>query len=102
MKVVWSPFAIERAVEQAEYIGQDKPEAARRWLIELFATVGKLAKFPQLGRTVPELALPDFREIDFRGYRVIYRVEPRRVAILTVRHGRRLLDRDELAVGSEP
>lgn len=89
-------------MEQADYIRRDKPEAGRRWLVELFAAVGKLSRFPRVGRMVPELAQPDFREIDFRGYRVIYRVEPRRVPILTVRHGRRPLDRGELGVGKEP
>lgn len=95
MKVVWAPLAIERAVEQARYIAANKPEAGRRWLAGLFASVGKLSKFPQLGRQVPELARPEFREIDFRGYRVIYRVEKRQVSVLIVRHGRRLLDPTE-------
>lgn len=96
MKIVWAPLAIDRAVEQASYIAADKPEAGRRWLADLFASVAKLAKFPRLGRQVPELARADLRELDFRGYRVIYRVEKRRISILTVRHGRRLLDPSEV------
>lgn len=96
MKVVWAPLAIDRAVEQAEFIAEDKPEAGRRWLIGLFASVGKLAKHPQLGRKVPETGRPDLREIDFRGYRVVYRVEKGRISILTVRHGRRLFDATEV------
>ena len=101
MKVVWSPLAIERAVEQARYIARDKPDAARRWLRGLFASTGKLSRFPHLGRIVPELGLPDFRELDFCSYRVIYRLEPRQVSILTVRHGRRLLDPSELGSGPD-
>jgi plasmid stabilization system protein ParE len=96
LKLVWSPLAIERAVEQAQYIARDKPDAARKWLSNLFARTGKLAKLPRLGRVVPELGLPDFRELKFGIYRTIYRLERRRVSILTVRHGRRLLDRGEL------
>jgi plasmid stabilization system protein ParE len=97
VKVVWAPLAIERAVEQAKYIAADKPEAGRRWLSDLFASVAKLSKFPQIGRQLPELARPDLRELDFRGHRVIYRVERRQVSILTVRHGKRLLDPSEVA-----
>jgi len=96
LKVVWAPLAIERAVELARNIAADKPDAARRWLSGLFAAVGKLSKFPQLGRKVPELARSEFREVDFRGYRVIYRVEKRQVSVLTVRHGRRLFDPGEV------
>jgi toxin ParE1/3/4 len=100
LKVVWAPLAIDRAVEQARYIAADKPEAGRRWLTALFALVAKLSKFPLLGRQVPELARPEFREIDFRGTRVIYRVETRQVSILTVRHGRRRFDVAEVDPGT--
>lgn len=100
MKVVWSPLAIERAVEQARFIAEDKPGAARKWLGGLFAAAGGLARFPHLGRVVPELARETFRELDFGGYRLIYRVEARRITILTVRHSRRLLDLGEL--GQKP
>ena len=96
MKVVWSPLALERAVEQAEHIAQDKPQAARRWLDALFASTDKLADFPQSGRKTPELEDPSFREIQHGAYRVLYRVEAEQVSILTVRHARRLLDESEL------
>lgn len=97
MKVVWSPLALERAIEQAEYIAQDKPEAARRWLDELFASTAKLAEFPRSGRKTPELEDPAFREVQHGSYRVIYRIEADQVSILTVRHSRRLLDQRELS-----
>lgn len=96
MKVVWAPLAIERAVEQARFIAGDKPEAGRRWLDGLFAAAGKLANFPQLGKVVPELADPEIREIAFGSHRVIYRVEKRQVSVLTIRHGRQLLDSGEV------
>lgn len=97
MKVVWSPLAIDRAVEQATYISADKPGAAHRWLDRLFELVEKLEELPELGRIVPELRSPEFRELDYGKYRVIYRLEPARISILTVRHSRRLLDLEELS-----
>jgi plasmid stabilization system protein ParE len=36
------------------------------------------------------------RELLFGNYRVVYRIEPRRVAILTVRHLRRRFDPEEV------
>ncbi len=55
MKIIWSPLAIDRASEIAEYIALDKPSAARKWISTLFSKVEKLATSPQLGRVVPEI-----------------------------------------------
>ena len=56
MKVVWSPIAVERAYEEARYIAEDKPDAALRWLDGLFQSTDRLARFPELGRVLPEIA----------------------------------------------
>ncbi len=45
---------------------------------------------------VPEAGRPDIREVLYRDHRVIYRLESRRVAILTVRHARRMFDSREV------
>jgi toxin ParE1/3/4 len=103
VKLVWSPLAIERAYEAAAYIAGDKPEAALRWLNGLFEVTDRLELFPESGRVVPEIGLPDFREVIYRrAYRVIYRVEKSRVAILTVRNCAQLLDESELGSRNEP
>ena len=96
MEVVWSPLALERVVEIAERIRWDKPGAAQSWVERLFAKAETLAASPRRGRIVPELDRPDMREIHFGNYRVIYRIGGAEVVILTVRHGRRHLDIDEL------
>ena len=99
MKVVWSPLAVERAYEAAAYIARDRPEAALRWLDGLFEVTDRLETFPQSGRIVSEIGLPEFREVVYRkAYRVIYRIEKTRVSILTVRNFARLLDGSELGL----
>lgn len=103
MKIVWAPLAIKRAYEAAEYIAGDSPDAALRWLDGLFDVTDRLETFPESGRIVPEIGLPEFREVVYRkAYRIIYRLEQRRVAILTVRNFAQLLDKSELGVPSEP
>ena len=105
MNVVWAPRALERVREAAEYIGRDHPDAAQRWVDRLFARVELLARAPAQGRMVPELGREDIREILFQRYRVIYRHEPKRVVILTVRHGRQRFAAGEvltLAKGDKP
>lgn len=97
MKVVWSPLAIERAYEAAAYIADDKPEAALRWLEGLFEVTDPLERFPESGRIVPEIGLPEFREVVYRkACRVVYRLEASRVSILTIRNFAQRLDLNEL------
>jgi toxin ParE1/3/4 len=96
VKIVWSPLAIERAYEEAQFIAADKPEAALRWLEKLFESTDRLEMFPESGSMVPEIALPDYRQIIYRSHRVIYRVEKTQVSILTVRSSRQLLQAAEI------
>ena len=63
MKIIWSPLAINRASEIADYIAQDKPSAAKRWINEVFTKVEQLKSFPQIGRVVPEISDSKFREL---------------------------------------
>ena len=95
MKVEWSPLALERVDDIAQYIARDSPEAAVRWVVELFETVERLANYPESGRTVPEVGIRRIREVIFGAYRVIYSVREN-VEILTVRRGSQLLRLSEI------
>ncbi len=96
MKLVWSPLALERVNEIADYIAEDNAKAARMFLIDIFGAVDRLGNFPQSGRVVPEVKRPNIREIIFGNYRVIYRVERKRVSVLAVRHGKQRLPLKEI------
>jgi len=89
------PLALERVEDVAQYIAQDNPDAAVRWVVELFDTVERLADFPESGRVVPEVGIRRIREVIFGAYRVIYRFRGR-VEILTVRRGSELLRLNEI------
>jgi len=41
---------------------------------ELITETDRLQEFPELGRIVPEYRTADIREIIFRTYRIVYRV----------------------------
>lgn len=96
MRVVWSPLAVHRVYEQAEYIARDKTLAAERWVEGVFAAAERLKEFPFSGREVEEVHREEIREIVLGGCRIIHRVESERVIILTMRHQRQLLDEAEL------
>lgn len=96
MRIIWSPLAVARVIEEVRYIAKDRPGAAERWADGIFEAVLPLSDHPKQGRVVPELRRPDLRELIHRGYRIIYRIGSDAILILTVRHSRRLLDLSEL------
>ena len=80
------------------FISEENPTAAAEWARGLFDSVRPLAHFPEMGRVVAEVGRSEIREIMFRGYRVVYRVAPRRVEVLSVRHGKRRFSFREVGV----
>lgn len=98
MKIIWSPLAIERASEIAEYIAQDKPSAAEKWIDTVFTKVETLTSAPEIGRVVPEIRNSQFWELIYGNYRIIYRIEEKQISILTIRHSMQILPIDEILV----
>lgn len=96
MTIVWSPLALDRVAEIAGYIARDKPSAAEKWVKTVFAKVEQLEISPELGRVVPEIGNVQFRELIYSQYRIVYRIEKKRISILTVRHGRQELPIEEI------
>ena len=95
MRIVWSPLALERVEDIAQYIAEDKPGAAVEWVDGIFDTVERLADFPEIGRVVPEVGGRRIREVIFGAYRIIYSVRDQ-VDILTVRRSSQLLRMSEI------
>ena len=96
MKIIWSPLAINRTTEIAEYIAQDNHSAATKWVETSFDKVQQLKSSPKSGRIVPETRREDIRELIYGNYRVIYRVEKDKISVLTVRHGKQILPIEEI------
>jgi toxin ParE1/3/4 len=96
MRIIWSPLAVERAADIAEYISRDNPTAAEKWIDTVFSKVEQLKSFPKSDRIVPEINSKDFRELIYGNYRIICRLEKIQVSILTIRHGKQILPLDEI------
>ena len=101
MKIVWSPLALKRVQEIAAYIAMDKPSAAENWIHGLFKAVAKLGRYPESGRLVPEVQRADIREIVYKSYRAVYRLDGE-ISVLTVIHGRQLLDEAAVVAVNTP
>ena len=87
----WSRRATRDLVEIGDFIAADDPVAARRWVERLRARAALAAVAPLGGRRVPELDRDDVRETFLRTYRIVYRVLPKEVVVLTVSEGHRRL-----------
>ena len=74
MRIIWSPLSVDRASEIADYIAQDKPSAAERWIDTVFSKVEQLKSSPEIERIVPEINDSQFRELIYGNYRIIYRI----------------------------
>jgi len=99
VRIIWSPLAVDRASEIFDYIAQDKPSAAEKWINTVFSKVEQLKSSPEIGRIVPEISDSQFRELIYGNYRIIYRIEKKQISILTIRHGRQILPINEIIKG---
>ncbi len=96
MKVIWTEPARDRLVEIEEYIEQNSPERAVSFVLELMEQAETLANFPESGRIVVEDETQSARELIYKGYRIIYRIDNSSVYVLSVFEGSRLMRRDDL------
>ena len=91
LEVKWSPEASEDLESIAEYIARDSEYYARAVVTEILSVSRSLPEFPQVGRVVPEIGDEHIRERFIYSYRLVYRIEPKRILIVAVIHGKRLL-----------
>ncbi|MEW5774987.1 MAG: type II toxin-antitoxin system RelE/ParE family toxin [Thermodesulfobacteriota bacterium] len=89
-------MAAQRLVEIADFIAADDPAAAAAWVQGLRERLKRLVHFPGSARVVPELGKPEYRELIYGDYRVMYRIGSNIVEILTIRHAKRRMDPGEL------
>jgi toxin ParE1/3/4 len=97
MKIVWTEPAVADLHELHAYIARDSESYASRFVEKIISSVTILIDHPRLGRVVPEADQENIRELLYYNYRIIYRVAPDRIELLSVIHGAR-----NLAAGTPP
>jgi toxin ParE1/3/4 len=73
-KLIWSPAARDDLYAIVVFIARDNPERAMSFGYQLISETDRLHDFPESGRIVPEYENERLREIIFRPYRIVYRV----------------------------
>ena len=86
MRVVWTKAADNNLQAIYDYIAQTSADYARRMIEKITAHTRQIGAFPLSGRIVPEFEFGQLREVFERPYRIIYRIRPDRIDIITVVH----------------
>jgi toxin ParE1/3/4 len=97
MKIRWTHEALDRLMKIEAFISLDSQEKAISLVNEIIDHAEKkLPDRPSLGRIVPEISSPNIRELIFKKYRIVCRLNKNNIEILTVFEGHRLLRIDEI------
>jgi toxin ParE1/3/4 len=91
-KVVWTESAWLDLKAVADFIARDSPYYAASLVREIRNHARSLSRMSGRGRVVPEIGDRQIRELFVQSYRLIYKVERSRVAILALVHGARDLE----------
>jgi toxin ParE1/3/4 len=91
MQVAWTRRSKYRLRQILERIAKDQPVNAVRFVGRLIDRGDSVEYQPYRGRIVPEYQDETIREVFEGDYRIIYKIWPERIDILTVRHIAQLL-----------
>jgi len=96
VKIFWTPLAAERLENIFEYISKDDSIAAYKMIDKIFNKVESLSKYPERGRKVPETNREEIREVFEKSYRIIYRIDKKRIYVLSIRNFKQSLPEKDL------
>ena len=80
----WSPEAVTDLESIRDFIARDSEHYALLVIQRLVVAVERLAEFPTTGRFVPELTDQSLRELIVGAHRVVYRLNPDAVEVVTI------------------
>jgi plasmid stabilization system protein ParE len=88
-RLTWGVAALDSLDDLSDFIARDSPANAEAFVRRIVEAVEHLARFPRLGRVVPEFQIDSVREVVFQHYRIVYRLldDDEVVEVLDVVHG---------------
>jgi plasmid stabilization system protein ParE len=90
-KIIWTEHASDDLGAIVRYIARHNPDAAKKMDYGIYDRAQVLMEFPEAGSVVRELNDPDWRQVVFHSYRIIYHFNraAKTVEIVRVWHGAR-------------
>lgn len=97
MNILWTREALHQLTEIEDFIAKDNTERAAKFVDEIAEHAESVSPGePRIGRMAPEISNPDIRELIFKKYRIVYRINKNNLEILTVFEGHRQLQVNEI------
>jgi len=96
VKIIWSPLSFDRLESIYDFVSTEDQIAAKNLTNRIFKRVESLSNYPERGRKVPEINRAEIREVFESEYRIIYKIEPKKIIILTIRSFKQLLPKTDL------
>lgn len=75
-----------------EYISKDSVYYANKTIEEIVEKTKYLSMFPYMGRKIPEFNNTNFRELIYKSYRILYRVNSNVYILKIFHHSRDILN----------
>lgn len=92
MIVKFTDYALKDLERLKDFIAKDSQYYADSFVENVFEAVESLSLFPKMGRKVPEINEENTREIIYKSYRIIYKIDKNdTIWIVTIVHGSREL-----------
>jgi len=73
-QVIWTEIATQELEAIAVFLNEYSESYAKAVVKRLYERTGQLAGFPEMGRIIPEINNPRFRELIEGNYRLMYEV----------------------------
>lgn len=91
MKIIWSIPSFLDLDNIKNYIKKDSIYYANSFICKIINFTEKLENFPEIGRIVPEYNNKELKEIIYKNYRIIYKIDynKKNIYILAIIHASR-------------
>jgi toxin ParE1/3/4 len=74
-----------------DFVSKESLQNADSLVEKFIIKIDSLSSFPERGKIVKEFSRPSIREVSVYKFRIIYKVSPRIVRIITIHHSSRLI-----------
>lgn len=97
-KLRWLEEAIEDLNQIYNFISQDSVYYAIKMTEEILKKAENLKRLPYIGRKIMGINNENIREVIYKSYRIIYKIDSNTILILRVWHSARLLSRNYITM----
>lgn len=90
-EIIWLSKARKDLIEIYNYISEDSVYYAIKTINKIVKKAELLYNFPYMGRKIEELSKGDYRELIYKSYKIIYKIDSSKIYIHRIWHSARLI-----------